>query len=224
VTTGKPPACTQVCNHVHLVPKDQAWIKVYQPEKQGGGSYFLPRICMQCENAPCVNVCPVGASYRNPEGVVLIDHRLCVGCRLCMAACPYSARYFNWGEPENPPGASEDRYMPEFPIPHRRGTPEKCMLCAHRTGEGQIPACAQGCPMKALYLGDLVQDVATNGVEVRKLSYWLAETGAYRLLEELGTRPRVWYIPGHGEEFGRHTDDRRQLIEVQPQQEPGSDV
>lgn len=219
VTIDRPPACTEACNRAHFVPRDQTWIKVYQLEERGGHSYFLPRSCMQCENAPCVKVCPVGASYKSPEGITLIDHRICIGCRLCMAACPYSARYFNWGDPENPPGATEDQYRPEFPVPHRRGTVEKCVLCAHHADKGLIPICAQSCPMKALYLGDLVQDVATNGVEVRKLSYWLAETNAYRLLEELGTRPRVWYIPGHGQASGRHSGDPRQLLQVRPWQE-----
>ncbi len=219
VTTGKPPQCTEACNVEHFVPRDQAWIKVLRLEQPNGRSYFLPRLCMQCENAPCLNVCPVKATYRDAEGVILIDHRRCIGCRLCMAACPYSARYFNWGEPENPPGATFAQYSPEYPVPHRRGTAEKCMLCAHRTRDGKLPACVSGCPMMAIYLGDLVEDVATNGMEVLKLSRFLAENNAFRLLEELGTRPRVWYIPGHGQDYGRHSDDPRAPQEARPWQE-----
>ncbi len=214
VTTGKGPQCTEACNREHYVPAGQEWIKVLRLEQANGRTYFLPRLCMQCENAPCLNVCPVGATYRNPEGVVLIDHRICIGCRLCMAACPYSARYFNWGEPKNPPGADPARYRPEMPVPHRRGTAEKCMLCAHRTEEGRLPACVEGCPMKAIYLADLSQDLSTNGVEVFQLSRLLAEENAYRLLEDLGTRPRVWYIAGHGQDYGRHSDDERQATEA----------
>jgi dimethyl sulfoxide reductase iron-sulfur subunit len=206
VTKGDAPLCAEACNSAHFVPPDQQWLRIY--EKQGvGGSYFMPMMCQQCENAPCVNVCPVGASYHNAEGVVLIDHERCIGCRFCMAACPYGARSFNWSQPPNPPEASFETYSPEYPLPHRRGTANKCMLCAHRTAEGELPACVSACPMFAIYLGDLVEDIATNGVEVVKLSRFLARNDAYRLHEKLGTRPRVWYIPGHGQEYGRQPDD-----------------
>lgn len=216
VTTGKPPQCTEACNREHMVPEGQAWIQVLRLEQANGRSYFLPRLCMQCENAPCLRVCPVGATYRTPEGIILIDHRRCIGCRLCMAACPYSARFFNWGDPINPPGATFANYSPEYPVPHRRGTPEKCMLCAHRTHDGKLPACIEGCPMYAIYLGDLVEDVMTNSRDVHKLSRFLAENNAFRLLEDLGTRPRVWYIPGHGQDYGRHSDDERPLQNARP--------
>ncbi len=75
----------------------------------------------------------MGATFRNENGTVLMDHDISIGCRFCMAACPYGARYFNWGEPDNPPGATLAQYSPEYPIPHRhrRGTPDKCMFCAH---------------------------------------------------------------------------------------------
>src|SRR3970040_2251879 len=87
----KAPRCTEGCNAEHFVPEGQQWIRVFEVEEPGGGSYFMPRPCMNCENAPCVNVCPVGATFRNPEGVILVDHARCIGCRLCMAACPYGA-------------------------------------------------------------------------------------------------------------------------------------
>ena len=219
VTRGEPPGCTEACNREHFVPKGQAWIQVLRLEQPNGGSYFLPRLCMQCENAPCLKVCPVGATFRDAEGVILIDHRRCIGCRLCMAACPYGARFFNWGQPENPPGATFARYSPEYPVPHRRGTAEKCMLCAHRTADGKLPACVEGCPMLAIYLGDLNEDLATNGSEIVKLSRFLAENNAFRLMEELGTRPRVWYIPGHGQQYGHTLDDPREIKEARPWQE-----
>lgn len=209
VTSGRAPQCTEACNAEHFVPEGQEWIRVFQVD-EGLGTYFLPRPCMQCENAPCLNVCPVGATYRNAEGVVLIDHGRCIGCRMCMAACPYGARSFNWDQPANPPGSSFARYSPEYPVPHRRGTVEKCMLCAHRVEDGRLPACVEACPMNALYLADLVDDVATNGQEVVQFSRFLAENNAYRFKEDLGTRPRVWYIPGHGQAFGRHANDERE--------------
>jgi molybdopterin-containing oxidoreductase family iron-sulfur binding subunit len=209
VTRNAPPACVEACNTEHFVPAGQEWIKVFEMEGAGGHTYFLPRPCMQCENAPCLNVCPVGATYRDEEGVILIDHERCIGCRMCMAACPYDARSFNWEQPDNPPGATFANYSPEYPVPHRRGTVEKCMLCAHRTAVGRLPACAEACPMYAIYLGDLSEDIATNGKEIVKLSLFLAEHSAFRLKEELGTRPRVWYIPGHGEEYGHDVNEHR---------------
>lgn len=215
VTANEAPQCTEACNREHFVPPGQQWIRVFKIDDLGG-SHFLPRPCMQCENAPCLNVCPVGATYRNSEGVVLIDHRKCIGCRLCMSACPYNARSFNWGDPPNPPGATFAQYSPEFPVPHRRGTAEKCMLCAHHLADGHLPACAAACPMQAIYLGDLTEDVATNAKDVVKLSRFLSENSAFRLKEELGTRPRVWYIGGHGEEFGRAIDDQRNLKDPAP--------
>ncbi len=216
VTQGKPPQCTEGCNAEHFVPRGQEWIQVFKVEEPAGGTFFMPRPCMNCENAPCLNVCPVGATYRNPEGVILVNHDRCIGCRLCMAACPYGARSFNWEQPENPPGATFATYTPEYPVPHRRGTVEKCTLCAHHAEIGKLPSCAAACPMNAIYLADLVEDVATNGKEVVTFSRFRNENHAFRLKEELGTKPRVWYIPGHGQEFGRHTDDERQSMAPRP--------
>ena len=209
VTTDKAPQCMEACNAEHFVPKGQQWLRLFQVDGAAGHTYFMPRPCMQCENPPCVHVCPVGATYRTDEGIVLINHERCIGCRMCMAACPYAARSFNWEPPENPAGSVFALYTPEYPVPHRQGTVEKCMLCAHRAKDGKLPACADKCPMFAIYLGDLNEDVATNGKEIVKLSNFLAENNAFRLKEELGTRPRVWYIPGHGQEFGHDVNEHR---------------
>ncbi len=214
VTLDEPPQCTQGCIQEHFVPEGQKWIEVYRRELPGGGATFMPTPCYQCENAPCANVCPVGATYHNEEGIVLIDHNRCIGCRLCMAACPYQRRFFNWGTPHLPPEARFASYSPEYPVPARKGTVIKCMFCAHRTRVGKLPACVEACPMNALYFGDLEEDVATNGVEVVQLSRFLAENNAFRYKEELGTSPRVWYIPGHGEAFDRSAVDSRPLKPV----------
>ncbi|MDO8568496.1 MAG: 4Fe-4S dicluster domain-containing protein [Dehalococcoidales bacterium] len=214
VTIDQPPQCTQACIQGHFVPKGQQWLEVYKVETEGKGHYFMPTPCFQCENAPCVNVCPVAATYQTPEGVVLIDHRRCIGCRLCMAACPYRRRFFNWATPELPPEAKFAEYSPEYPVPAVKGTVIKCMFCAHHLANGRLPFCVTGCPMKALYIGDLDEDVATDGNKVVKLSEFLAANDAYRYKEELGTQPRVWYLPGHGQQVGRKPD-QGELKEVQ---------
>lgn len=211
VTIDTPPQCTQACIQGHFVPKGQQWIQVYEPGLPGGGRYFMPTPCFQCENAPCVNVCPVGATYHTEDGVVLVDHRRCIGCRMCIGACPYHRRFFNWGTPELPPEAALAEYSPIYPVPAVRGTVIKCMFCAHMLKDGKLPLCVAGCPMKALYIGDLSENIASNGNEVVQLSKFLGENNAYRYKEEVGTQPRVWYLPGHGEAFGRHADDPRQM-------------
>ena len=155
---------------------------------------------MHCENPPCEKVCPVNATFKNDQGVVLVDQKTCIGCRMCMAACPYEARYFNWSEPPAAPPEFHDP-MPEFPVPQRQGTVGKCILCVHYEKTGQLPACVEGCPMGALYIADLEADVATNGGETVKLSAFLKENDAIRFREELGTRPRVYYILGHGQDY-----------------------
>jgi len=192
--------CTQACQQTHFLGKDQTWIKVYKMTNSEGQAYTMPRLCMHCENPPCQRVCPVGATYRNSEGVVLVDQSICIGCRTCMAACPYEARYFNWGDPIPAPTGIGPT-MPEFPVPQRKGTVGKCILCVHNTREGKLPACVQACTMDALYIGDIVVDAAANSRQTVKLSQLLRENDAVRFREQLGTRPRVWYIPGHGQKL-----------------------
>jgi dimethyl sulfoxide reductase iron-sulfur subunit len=190
--------CTEACQETHELPKSFEWIKVFQVHDKQGREYFMPRPCFQCENAPCLKVCPVAATYRDDEGVVLVDQDRCIGCRMCMAACPYGARYFNYAEP---PAAAHPfaHATPEFPVPQQKGTVGKCMFCVHRTEDGQLPACVEACSMEAIYIGDLVEDVATNGRETVRLSQFIRDNDAFRYKEELGTGPRVYYIAGHGQ-------------------------
>ncbi len=190
--------CTEACQTTHSLPKEQTWIKVYKMRDATGAEFSMPRLCMHCDNAPCVRVCPVGATYANDEGLVLVDQNVCIGCRMCMAACPYEARYFNWSDPPAVPSLASQP-MPEFPVPQQKGTVGKCIMCAHYLAYGKLPACVKGCNMEALYIGDLVTDVATNGVETVKLSRFLSDNDAVRFKEELNTRPRVYYILGHGQ-------------------------
>jgi molybdopterin-containing oxidoreductase family iron-sulfur binding subunit len=190
--------CTTACQTEHELPKNFEWIKVFEVKDEHGGSYFMPRPCFQCENAPCLRVCPVAATFRDDEGVVLVDQERCIGCRMCMAACPYGARYFNYVDPPAPKHPFH-KATPQFPVPQQKGTVGKCMFCVHRTDDGKLPACLEACGMEAIYIGDLVEDVATNGNETVRLSQFLKENDAYRYKEDLGTGPRVYYIAGHGQ-------------------------
>jgi molybdopterin-containing oxidoreductase family iron-sulfur binding subunit len=192
--------CTEACQAKHYLPPGQEWIKVYTLRDRTGVEFNIPRLCMHCEDAPCVRVCPVTATFVDRDGLVLVDQDKCIGCRLCMAACPYEARYFNWTEPKTGPSLPT-KATPEFPSPQQRGTVGKCVLCVHNIKHGELPYCVEACTMDAIYIGDLDADVATNGTETVRLSTFLSENNAIRLKEELNTRPRVWYIPGHGEDL-----------------------
>jgi molybdopterin-containing oxidoreductase family iron-sulfur binding subunit len=210
-STGKPPRCTAACIEGHFAPEPMEWIEVYEAELPGGGTQFMPTPCQQCQNPPCVNVCPVGATFSTPEGTVLIDQERCIGCRICMAACPYDRRFFNWGNAPVPPESLLADYSPEHQVPARKGTVMKCDFCPDMARTGTLPYCVQGCPNDAIYYGDLEEDIATNGRVVVAASRFLSENDAYRLKEDLGTETRVYYIPGHGEAVGRDafTPDRQ---------------
>lgn len=192
--------CTKACQEKHFLPPEQEWIKVYSMRDRTGVEYAMPRLCMHCEDAPCVRVCPVKATFVNADGLVLVDQDKCIGCRLCMAACPYEARYFNWIEPTVKPPLPTTA-TPEFPSPQQKGTVGKCVLCVHNIRDGVLPYCVDACTMGAIYVGDIDADVATNGGETVRLSTFLSQNNAIRLKEELNTRPRVYYIAGHGEDL-----------------------
>jgi molybdopterin-containing oxidoreductase family iron-sulfur binding subunit len=192
--------CTEACQAKHFLPPEQEWIKVYTLRDRTGVEYNVPRLCMHCEDPPCVRVCPVTATFIDRDGLVLVDQDKCIGCRLCMAACPYEARYFNWTQPKIKPPLPA-KATPEFPSPQQRGTVGKCVLCVHNIKFGKLPYCLEACTMGAIYIGDLDADVATNGSETVRLSTFLSENNAMRLKEELNTQPRVWYIAGHGEDL-----------------------
>ena len=187
--------CTEGCIAYHDLPIGMEWIKIFKI-KDAAGEYSLPRLCMQCQgNTPCVNVCPVGAAFMREDGVVLIDSQRCIGCRFCMAACPYSARFFNWQEPDHSPITFQHEYSPEEPWPQSRGTTAKCDFCTEKLSVGQLPACASSCPTGALYFGDQYEDTVTNGRETVSFKSLIKQKGGYRILEELGTEPNVWYLP-----------------------------
>ena len=145
-----------------------------------------PVACQHCENPACVKVCPVGATYKDPEtGAVRQDYSKCIGCRMCMAACPYTGvRSFNWEEPKYVLDfATGDGAVPK----HEKHTVEKCTMCWHRLAKGLAPACVESCPARIRYFGDLNDPES----EVSKL---LATRQYKTLLPEKGTRPSVYYL------------------------------
>lgn len=214
-----PPQCTQACIEGHYAPEPMEWIECFEYELPGDGTQFLPAPCQHCQNAPCVNVCPVGATFASPEGVILIDQQRCIGCRLCMAACPYDRRFFNWGVPPLPKEAEYVDYDLDHQIGAKRGTVMKCDMCPDMARAGKLPYCVQGCPTNAIYYGDLEEDLASNGEEVVKVSQFLSNNSAYRLKEDLGTKPRVYYIHGNGKAVGRNPYQRGRKPTVWPWQD-----
>ena len=193
--------CTAACQYAHDLPKETEWLKVYSTVGADGQTSYLPKPCMMCEDPPCEAVCPVGATFRTDEGLVLIDQDVCIGCRTCMAACPYESRYFNTSPMPDVPRQPFPR-SPEWPVPQVVGTVGKCVFCAAMLPAGKLPACVANCGMGVIYIGDLTTDVAVNSLgNVIKISEFLRENDAVRLKEELGTNPRVYYIPGHGQDL-----------------------
>ena len=129
-------------------------------------------------------MCPTGATYKDEKGRVEIDYDKCIGCRMCMAACPYNARVFNWSKPERSTGANwGDGRVPVRP----KGVAEKCTLCKERTDDGDVPMCVACCPARARIFGDLDDPDS----EISKV---IRENQAYVLLEEQGTQPKVHYF------------------------------
>lgn len=186
--------CIHACDKHHNLTPDRPYIKVLEmKDNDKSAPYWMPKKCFQCDNPPCVKVCPVGATYKRTDGIVLIDNERCIGCRFCMAACPYSARVFNWGVP--PDQKSELEYSPETSIPSEVGTVGKCDFCPDMLRENKLPHCVTSCPNGVIYFGDEIDDSVTNGEETVRLSTLLKDKAGYRYLEELGTQPRVYYLP-----------------------------
>lgn len=190
--------CTMACRAHNDVPPDISWNEVFEVGELDGQKVFLPRPCMQCTEAPCVEVCPVAASYYRSDGIVMMDYDRCIGCRYCEVACPYGARSFNWKKFDGPNPAVPEWGQPEV-ARRPRGVPEKCAFCYQRIDRGlaaglkpgidpdATPACVVACPTGARIFGD-INDPESN---VSKL---LKSTNTYRLREDLGTSPRVYYI------------------------------
>ena len=153
------------------------------------GKFYLPIACQMCEDSPCTAVCPTGATWREPDGIVVIDYDWCIGCRYCMAACPYGARHFNWGEPNLP----ADELNPETHVlgnrPRPRGVVEKCTFCIQRVRNGRYPACLEACPVGARKFGNLLDPKS----EIR---YLMEHKRTFVLKAELETHPKFFYFYG----------------------------
>ena len=188
--------CQSACNHAHFVHDAQNWIKVY-PMQDGEheAPYWQPTTCMHCDEPPCVKVCPVDATFKRQDGIVLIDSDRCIGCRFCMAGCPYSTRVFNWEKPDLPEEISTQHYSCETSIPQKKGTVGKCDFCPDMVRKGELPHCVSACPNGVFFFGDLYEDSVTNGSETFRFSDLIRDKAGYRLMEDLGTKPSVYYLP-----------------------------
>ncbi len=190
--------CTLACQAHNDISPDIEWNRLTPAGQVAGKDVYLPRPCMQCSKAPCVEVCPVKASYYRPDGIVMMDYDRCIGCRYCEVACPYQARSFNWKAFTGPNPAVPKWGQPEV-ARRPRGVVEKCAFCYQRLDRGialglepgvdadATPACVVACPTGARVFGDL-GDPASN---VSKL---INDNVTYRLRSDLGTGPRVYYI------------------------------
>ena len=197
-------ACVKENNQSREKPQIH-WIRVLQMDKEHGvdlthadayyepetvpspGKFYMPVQCQQCRNPPCVKACPTQATWKQEDGVVVIDYDWCIGCRCCMSACPYGARHFNWATPNLP--AEElnpvQHYLGNRPRP--KGVVEKCTFCVQRTRKGLYPACAEICPVGARKFGNLLDPES----EIRKV---MDTKRVFILKEELATHPQFYYF------------------------------
>jgi Fe-S-cluster-containing dehydrogenase component len=192
-------SCTQACHRAHNVPSipdprhevKWIWRERFEHAFPDQGSGHVPEaltsqpvlvFCNHCENPACARVCPTEATWRRPDGIVMMDWHRCIGCRYCVAACPYGSRSFNFVDPR-PHLAKVD---PSYPT-RTKGVVEKCTFCDERLARGQLPACVEACPEKALVFGDL-NDPRSAVREALRTRF------ALRRRPGLGTGPQVYYL------------------------------
>ena len=197
--------CVYACQATNDVTDAMRWNIRRDDVTQTGNVYHLTRPCLHCTNAPCVSVCPVGATFNRADGLVIMDYDKCIGCRYCQTACPYGARSFNW-EARLAEDDDNDKF-PDFGRPEvdkrPRGVVEKCTFCVHRIDAGlekglmpgedpeATPACVNICPTTSRHFGNLKDPNST-------VSRLIRDNPTFRLREDLGTEPNVYYIPAEG--------------------------
>ncbi|MCL4417754.1 MAG: 4Fe-4S dicluster domain-containing protein [Actinobacteria bacterium] len=204
-------SCVIACKSENVTPIGVSYMVVFDEET---GTYpnvsrrFLARPCFHCDNPSCVPVCPVKATYKRPDGIVVVDYEKCIGCRYCLPACPYGARYSDFGAyytDETPIimdyekrefyeyggteiGKKWKRMKNKSPFKQSPiGNARKCTFCLHRLNKGLLPACVTTCLGRSLYFGDL-HDPESLVNELR------ANYSTTRLKEELGNKPKVYYL------------------------------
>jgi molybdopterin-containing oxidoreductase family iron-sulfur binding subunit len=197
-------ACVKENNQSRVNPQLQ-WIRVvrlkkgslinlenaehyYNPETvPEPGFMYMPVQCQQCENPPCVRVCPVQATWKEPDGIVVVDYNWCIGCRYCIAACPYKGRVFNWSEPNIPADElnTDVHYLGNRP--RMKNVVEKCTFCLQRVRNGRYPACVEACPTGTRKFGNLLDPSS----EIR---YLIENKRVFRLKEDLNMEPKFYYF------------------------------
>ena len=201
--------CHDACEKMHSLAPEKEWLKVLKmQDSENSSPYWQPTICLHCDNPPCVKVCPVDATFKREDGIVGIDNDRCIGCRFCMVACPYSARTFDWSQPAS---------LGNSPMMHGHavdaskisqcGVVSKCDFCPQMAAKGELPSCVSACPNGVFYFGDENEDAVSNGDQTVRLSQLLKDRGAYRYLEDLGTKPRVYYLPPVNRQFDFEEDE-----------------
>jgi len=179
------------------------YIRIFEMEhgemtpESGDGKYFhevpiedhfyMGVQCFHCDSAPCIKACPTKATWREPDGIVVVDYDWCIGCRYCMAACPYYGRRFNWNEPHVPVREMTKKQHYLGNRMRTRGQMEKCTFCVQRSREGRLPACVEACPTGARVFGNLLDPKS----EIR---FVLKNKKVFRLKENLRTDPKYWYF------------------------------
>lgn len=193
--------CVENCQEAHHLLPGQEFIRVYLMQRsEKSAPYWFPKPCFHCNNPLCASVCPVGATYKRSDGIVLVDNERCIGCKFCMTGCPYNARIFIWEKKETE-SEKNLKYSPETSTPVREGTVAKCDFCPDMIRQRKLPHCVSACPMGVIYFGDINEDSVTNGEETVSFSELIKNNDGFRYLEVLGTDPSVYYLPANDRLF-----------------------
>lgn len=194
--------CVEACQKENNADRSFSYIKVLEMDRGSFNfeksdryyegivpkkdKFYLPVQCNQCDNPPCTKACPVEATWKEKDGIVVVDYNWCIGCRYCQAACPYEARYFNFNTPQVP---KDEINLDQSYLSNRirpRGVVEKCTFCLHRTRKGKYPACLEACPTGARKFGNILDPES-------EVSFIIKNKNVFVLKEELNTIPQVFY-------------------------------